>query len=97
LSAADAPSKDHYPSTLFMQYEAQTGRCTAHSTIYAANIAAGLMLHQFARWLRNIPIDCDTTLNLLAGDWTAAANEASDSNCNNKSIDRTRYTTSPGA
>jgi sulfur carrier protein ThiS adenylyltransferase len=26
------------------------------------------MVHQFTRWLRDIPVDCDTTLNLLAGE-----------------------------
>ena len=43
-------------------------RCTARSTIYAASIAAGLMTHQFTRWLRGIPVDRDTSLNLLAGE-----------------------------
>ena len=43
--------------------------CTARSTIYAASIAAGLMIHQFARWLRGLPVDRDTSLNLLAGEW----------------------------
>ncbi len=60
---------DHYASTLFSQSEAHPGRCTAQSTIYTANIAAGLMLHQFTRWLRKIPIEQDTTLNLLATEW----------------------------
>ena len=57
-----------YSQTLFPQAEAQTGNCTSRSTIYAANIAAGLMLHQFTRWLRGIPVDFDSTLNLLAGE-----------------------------
>ncbi|TWU33824.1 hypothetical protein Poly41_48230 [Novipirellula artificiosorum] len=26
------------------------------------------MVHQFTRWLRNLPLDQDTTLNLLAGE-----------------------------
>ena len=29
-----------------------------------------LMVHQFTRWLRDIPVDFDTTLSLLAGEWT---------------------------
>jgi len=61
---------DHYASTLFNQSEAHTGRCTAQSTIYTANIAAGLMLHQFTRWLRKLPIDRDCTFNLLANELT---------------------------
>ena len=51
---------------------AQRGSCTSRSTIYAASIAAGIMVHQFTRWLRNIPVDNDTTLNLLAGELTVA-------------------------
>ena len=61
--------RDYYPTTLFAQSEAQAGRCTARGTIYAATIAAGLMVHQFTRWLRGLPVDRDTSLNLLAGEW----------------------------
>lgn len=71
LAAADEPSRAHYATTLFPPSEAQPGRCTAHSSIYTANIAAGLMLHQFARWLRRLPADADTTINLLACEWTS--------------------------
>jgi len=34
--------QDYYPTTLFAQSEAQSGSCTARSTIYAASIAAGM-------------------------------------------------------
>ncbi len=67
LSAADPRSRDHYPTTLFEQSEAQAGVCTARSTVYTANIAAGLMLHQFTRCLRGLPVERDLMLNLLAG------------------------------
>ena len=70
LSVAEDQGRSHYPSTLFRQAEAQTGQCTARSTIYSASIAAGLMLHQFARWLRSQPIDADLSLNLLASELT---------------------------
>ena len=69
LAAAEDVGRDHYPTTLFAQAEAQQGRCTARSTIYAASIAAGLLVHQFARWLRGLPVDRDMSLNLLAGEW----------------------------
>ena len=36
LAAADAKAADHYQTTLFAQAEAEVGRCTARSTIYAA-------------------------------------------------------------
>lgn len=70
LAVAEDVGRDHYPTTLFAPSEAQPGRCTARSTIYAASIAAGLMVHQFTRWLRGMPVDRDTSLNLLAGEWT---------------------------
>lgn len=69
LAAADDVGRRHYPTTLFLASEAQTGRCTARSTVYTANIAAGLMVHQFVRWLRRQPVDADTLLNLLAGEF----------------------------
>jgi sulfur carrier protein ThiS adenylyltransferase len=69
FAAADSVTRQYYSTTLFAQTEAQAGHCTAHSTIYAANIAAGLMVHQFTRWLRGLPVDRDTSLNLLAGEW----------------------------
>ena len=70
LTAADSSSRAHYPTTLFGQADAEPGRCTARSTIYTANIAAGLMLHQFARWLRDQPVDRDVSLNLLASEFS---------------------------
>jgi molybdopterin-synthase adenylyltransferase len=70
LAAADSEGFEYYSGTLFSQVEAQTGSCTSRSTIYAASIAAGLMVHEFTRWLRGIPVDRDTTFNLLAGELT---------------------------
>ena len=57
---------------LFGASEAEQGTCTLRSTIYAASIAAGMIVHQFTRWLRNFPIDADTRLNLLSGDWSVS-------------------------
>lgn len=73
LSVADEAGRQHYARTLFPQSEAQQGSCTSRSTIYAASIAAGLMVHQFTRWLRSLPVEPDTTVNLLAGEWTVAS------------------------
>jgi hypothetical protein len=70
LAACDATTRNHYGKTLFPQADAQAGRCTARSTIYAANIAAGLMVHQLTRWLRDLPLAPDVTLNLLASEMT---------------------------
>ena len=70
LTACDSASRKHYPTTLFAAEEAYVGACTAKTTIYCANIAAGLMLTQFTKWLRRLPADLDLTLNLLAGELT---------------------------
>ena len=71
LTTHDNASRDHYASTLFNASDAQTGACTSKSTIYTASIAAGLMVHQFTRWLRSISPDRDGLFNLLAGELVA--------------------------
>ncbi len=72
LVACDPHSREHYPTTLFANNEAYTGSCTARSTIFCANIAAGFMVAQFACWLRRLPIDAELTVNLLASELTLA-------------------------
>ena len=66
LTACDKTSRQHYPTTLFTAGEAYAGPCTAKTTIYCANIAAGFMIAQFTKWLRNLPIDADIQVNLLS-------------------------------
>ena len=68
VTVADSAGRRRYPTTLFTRQEAYVGSCTAKATIYCANIAAGLMLSQFAKWLRRLPLDFDCQLNLLAGE-----------------------------
>ena len=68
LTACDAASREHYPTTLFAAGEAYAGPCTAKTTIYCANIAAGMMLAQFAKWLRGLPVEPDVQLNLLSAE-----------------------------
>jgi sulfur carrier protein ThiS adenylyltransferase len=60
-----------YSKTRFPAREAFPGSCTAKSTIYSANIAAGLMVGQFARWLRGWPVVPDQMLNLVAAEYHA--------------------------
>jgi len=72
LTAADEVGRTHYPTTLFQQTEAHTGACTAQGAIYTAAIAAGLMVHQFTRWLRKLPLDADLTVNLLSSELSVA-------------------------
>lgn len=64
--ASAAPHGDRYGTTLFAAGEAFVGRCTAKSTIYSASVAAGLMIGQFTRWLRGLPVAADIQFNLFA-------------------------------
>lgn len=73
LTACDAVGRESYPDTLFTPAEAYVGSCTAKSTIYCANIAAGVMLAQFAKWLRGFAVDPDIQLNLLANELTVCS------------------------
>ena len=68
LTAADTASRGHYPTTLFEQAQAQAGGCTTRGTIYTACVAAGLMVHQFVRWVRGQAVDAELSLNLLASE-----------------------------
>jgi sulfur carrier protein ThiS adenylyltransferase len=72
LTACDSESRKHYPTTLFNADEAFVGSCTTKTTIYCANIAAGLMTAQFTKYLRHLPIDCDIKLNLLTSELSVA-------------------------
>ena len=90
LAVSDEPSRRGYEKTLFPQTEAQRGSCTSRSTIYAAAIAAGLMLHQYTRWLRELPLDSDTTLNLLAGEWSVSVPDADQHLLNVSSVSNER-------
>lgn len=64
--ASATPHGSAYDRTLFTASEAFVGRCTAKSTIYSASVCAGLMLSQFTRWLRGLPVIIDVQLNLFA-------------------------------
>lgn len=71
--ASDKPNVDqHYPTTFFAANEAYAGECTAKSTIFTANISAGLMVGQFSRWLRRLPVVKEQVFNLLAQELTAS-------------------------
>ncbi len=72
LTVTDHAGRGYYPGTLFTAAEAFQGACTAKSTIYSATIAAGLMVGQFAKWLRGLPTERDVMLNLLAAEMSVA-------------------------
>jgi len=73
ITAYDEKSRQYYPQTLFAAEQAQAGHCTAKTTIYCANIAAGFMLAQFTKYLRLLPIDPDIQINLLASELNVGA------------------------
>ena len=68
ITACDEKSRQYYPQTLFAAEHAHVGACTAKTTIYCANIAAGFMLSQFTKYLRLLPADPDIQVNLLASE-----------------------------
>jgi sulfur carrier protein ThiS adenylyltransferase len=70
LAISGSEQGDRYLQTCFTPDQAFAGACTAKSTIYTANIAAGLLVTQFTRWLRRLPIDHDVQLNLLSMELT---------------------------
>jgi sulfur carrier protein ThiS adenylyltransferase len=72
LTACDSESREHYPTTLFSADQAYAGACTAKTTIYCASIAAGIMLAQFTKWLRRLPVDPDIQVNLLTSELSVA-------------------------
>jgi sulfur carrier protein ThiS adenylyltransferase len=72
LASADPGTDNAYATTLFPESQAYAGSCTAKSTVYTASIAAGLMLSQFTRWLRGLPVDRDVMLNLLSTELAVA-------------------------
>jgi sulfur carrier protein ThiS adenylyltransferase len=70
LTAEQPASDAYYATTLFAAAEAHAGACTAKSTVYTASVAAGLMLGQFTKWLRGLPVERDLMLNLLSAELT---------------------------
>jgi sulfur carrier protein ThiS adenylyltransferase len=72
VTVADSASRQQYPQTLFSSREAYAGSCTAKATIYCANVAGGLMLSQFAKWLRGLATDFDCQMNLLSAELAVA-------------------------
>lgn len=66
LTFWDRESYDTYTKTLFSSGEAHQESCTSKSTIYCANVAAGMMVSQFAKYLRGFPLTKDFELNILS-------------------------------
>lgn len=54
----------------FPQSEARTLPCTFRSTPYCAYVCAGLMVAQYSRFLRNIPVDPTVSLDLFTSSFS---------------------------
>ncbi|RLC82064.1 MAG: ThiF family adenylyltransferase [Chloroflexi bacterium] len=67
----DDASREHYATTLFPAAEAYRGACTAKTTIYCANVSAGLRVAQFAKWLRGCDLDKEIDINMLTNEMGA--------------------------
>lgn len=68
LASDNLLNDTYYGTTLFDASEAYVGACTQRSLVYTANVAAGLMMAAFTKWLRGMPVNRDVMLNLLAAD-----------------------------
>ena len=65
LSVHDDDSAERWVNAWYPQAEVQSDRCTTQSTIYTSAMAAGLMAHNYATWLRKLPIETDIGLDLI--------------------------------
>ena len=62
----------YYETTLFSDEEAYQASCTAKTTLYCANVAAGFMVAQLTKMYRDIPYDRDVQINILANEMAYA-------------------------
>jgi len=67
----DISSKEHYQKSFFTQEEAFRGTCTNKTTLYMAYVASGIAISQFAKFLRDIPLDKEICVNLLSNEFRA--------------------------
>jgi molybdopterin-synthase adenylyltransferase len=66
VTSSEIVGRNYYSRTLFSEAEAQEASCTARSTVFTANIAAGLMVTQLVKWIREFPLEQDILFNLLS-------------------------------
>ncbi len=79
LTACEPQGREHYSTTLLAPPEAPVGSRNSPGNIFTAGIAAGLMAHQFTRWLRGLAIDFDLSLDVLVSELhVARANPPAD-------------------
>jgi len=71
IYSSEAPHSGYYETTLFEDAEAYQGSCTAKSTIYCANIAAGLAVSLLSKAMRGISLEPKLSLNILGSELEA--------------------------
>jgi molybdopterin-synthase adenylyltransferase len=64
LTATSTETYDSYATQLFDDHEAFQATCTQRGSIFTSNIAGGLMVSQFSKFLRSNLIDPDFFLDL---------------------------------
>jgi sulfur carrier protein ThiS adenylyltransferase len=77
LAIGSAEDEPHYEASLHPKEETIQGSCTSEGVIYGAAIAAGMMSHQFTRWLRGHAVNREVMLNLPAGEMTVVEGSGS--------------------
>lgn len=77
LAIGSEKDEEFYESTLHPESETIQGTCTSEGVIYTAGIAAGMMAHQYTRWLRGYPVLRETMLHLPAGEMKIVEGEGS--------------------
>lgn len=58
-----------YYDSLVTDADAVQGRCTTESTMFAASLAASLMVHEFTRFLRGVSTNKDMLMSLPEAAW----------------------------
>lgn len=66
LACCENEHGDYYAGTIFEAEEAFQATCTTRMSIHMANIAAGLLIQQLSKALREMPLDRHTVFNLLS-------------------------------
>ena len=57
----------HYEKSLFSNDEMFQASCTAKTTLYCANVIAGMIVAQFSKYLRGIPTPKEMEVNIVTG------------------------------
>ena len=88
VAAARPPSDDYYATTLFAPSVPLPARARRGARFTPPRSRRVSMVGQFARWLRDQPVERDLTLNLLASELTVAKRHPPRRSRSTPSLDR---------